>query len=89
MLTPPGSLILPIIDVAAGVTDQRWMEAAQFFLDQASKPAVVLRGAAASARAPKAAGKEIRFYIEPDEESGADGLIRQLWANGVFEDVLT
>jgi tetratricopeptide (TPR) repeat protein len=81
-------LILPIIELANGAADRHWMEAAQFFLDQASKPAVVLRGKGALERARAAAGKEIRFYIEPDERSGADGVIRQLWANGVFEGLL-
>ena len=81
-------LILPIIDSSSGTTDPHWMKAAQFFLDHAAKPSVVLRGPAASERARKAAGKEIRFYIEPDEGSGAEGLIRQLCTNAVFEDLL-
>jgi hypothetical protein len=81
-------LILPIIEAAAGCSEQHWMEAAQFFLERVAKPSVVLRGSAASGRARAAAGQEIRFYIEPDERSGDRGLIRQLWANGVFEDLL-
>ena len=44
-------LILPIIDPAAGRSDQHWMEAAQFFLERVAKPSVVLRGSAASGRA--------------------------------------
>jgi tetratricopeptide (TPR) repeat protein len=81
-------LILPIIDASAEVTDPHWMKAAQFFLDNAAKPSVVLRGSATSERAREAAGKEIRFYIEPDEGLGAEGLIRQLCTNAVFEDLL-
>jgi len=81
-------LILPIIDPAAGTADRYWMEAAQFFLERVAKPSIVLRGSAASERARRAAGREIRFYIEPDEQSGARGLIRQLWMNSAFEDLL-
>jgi hypothetical protein len=72
-------LILPIVDPVAGTADREWMEAAQFFLDRVAKPSVLFRGSAASERARAAAGQEIRFYIEPDEGSGAQGLIRQLW----------
>jgi tetratricopeptide (TPR) repeat protein len=81
-------LILPIIDPVADNSELHWMQAAQLFLDHVAKPSVVLRGPAASERAREAAGKEIRFYIEPDERSGAEGLIRQLWMNSVFEDLL-
>jgi tetratricopeptide (TPR) repeat protein len=81
-------LILPIIDPAAGTADRHWIKAAQLLLDDAARPSVLLRGSAASERARKAAGKEIRFYIEPEEGSGAEGLIRQLWTNAVFEDLL-
>ena len=80
--------ILPILEPAAGTADAEWMRAAQFFLSRSAKPSVLLRGPAALERARKAAGREIRFYIEPDPQSGADGLIRQLWVNGVFEDLL-
>jgi len=80
--------ILPILEPAAGTTDADWVRAAQFFLASSAKPSVLLRGPAALERARRAAGQEIRFYVEPDPESGADGLIRQLWINGVFEDLL-
>jgi tetratricopeptide (TPR) repeat protein len=80
--------ILPILEPAAGTADADWMRAAQFFLASSAKPSVLLREPAALERARKAAGQEIRFYIEPDRQSGADGLIRQLWINGVFEDLL-
>ncbi len=81
-------LILPILDPAAGTADRDWVRAAQFFLERVAKPAVVLRGWAASERVRAAAGQEIRFYIEPEERTGAKGLIRQLWMNSVFEDLL-
>jgi len=81
-------LILPIIDSAAGTSVSDWMRAAQFFLDRVAKPSVLLRGPAAAEQAREAAGREIRFYIEPEEKSGAEGQTRQLWVNGVFEDLL-
>jgi tetratricopeptide (TPR) repeat protein len=81
-------LILPVIEAAAGGSDQHWTEAAEFFLERVAKPSVVLRGSEASGRARAAAGQEIRFYVVPDERSGTRGVIRQLWANKVFEDVL-
>ena len=80
--------ILPILEPEADTADADWMRAAQFFLASSAKPCVLLRGPAALERAREAAGQEIRFYIEPDPQSGADGLMRQLWINGVFEDLL-
>jgi len=80
--------ILPILEPAAGTAGADWIRAAQFFLARSAKPSVLLRGPAALERAREAAGQEIRFYIEPDPEAGADGPIRQLWINGVFEDLL-
>ncbi len=80
--------ILPILEPEAGTADADWLRAARFFLARSAKPSVLLRGASALERARQAAGQEIRFYIEPDPQSGADGVIRQLWINGVFEDLL-
>jgi tetratricopeptide (TPR) repeat protein len=80
--------ILPIIDPEPGTADPAWIRAAQFFLERVAKPSVLLRGSAACERARSAAGREIRFYVEPDQGSGARGLIRQLWMNSVFEDLL-
>jgi tetratricopeptide (TPR) repeat protein len=80
--------ILPILEPAPGAADADWIRAARFFLASSAKPSVLLRGPAALERAREAAGQEIRFYIEPDPRSGAEGLIRQLWINGVFEDLL-
>jgi tetratricopeptide (TPR) repeat protein len=80
--------ILPILDPEAGTADRDWMRAADFFLERAAKPSVVLRGAGAFERARQAVGQEIRFYVEPDPRSGARGLIRQLWINRVFENLL-
>jgi tetratricopeptide (TPR) repeat protein len=77
--------ILPILEPEA---DADWIRAAEFFLAASAKPSVLLRGPAALERAREAAGREIRFYIEPDPRSGADGLLRQLWINSVFEDLL-
>jgi tetratricopeptide (TPR) repeat protein len=81
-------LLLPVIDSVAGTADDHWMRVAQIFLDQVAKPSVVLRGSGASGTAQEAAGKEIRFYIEPNQGSGAEGVLRQLWKNKVFEDLL-
>jgi tetratricopeptide (TPR) repeat protein len=81
-------LILPIIDPVAGTSVSDWLRAAQFFLERVAKPSVLLRGPAAAETAREAAGREIRFYIEPEQGSGAEGLTRQLWVNGVFEDLL-
>jgi tetratricopeptide (TPR) repeat protein len=81
-------LILPILELAAGTADAHWIRAAQFFLAGLAKPTVVLRGSAAPERARAAAGQEIRLYIEPDEQSGTRGLVRQLWMNRIFEDLL-
>ena len=53
-------VILPIIDAAAGTADRHWMQAAQFFLERAARPAVVLRGSAASERAPDRFGETIQ-----------------------------
>jgi tetratricopeptide (TPR) repeat protein len=80
--------VLPILDPAAGTADAEWIRAAQFFLERVAKPSVLLRGPDASERARSAAGQEIRLYLEPDRSSGAEGLIRQLWINSVFEDLL-
>jgi len=81
-------LILPILDPAADTSNAHWIRAAQFFLADLAKPSVVLRGSAALEKARAAAGQEIRLYVEPDEQSGTDGLIRQLWMNRIFEDLL-
>jgi len=81
-------LILPILEPAADTADAHWIRAAQFFLADLAKPSVVLRGSDAPEKARAAAGQEIRLYIEPDERSGTDGLLRQLWMNRIFEDVL-
>jgi len=81
-------LLLPVIDAAAESAGDPWMRVAQTFLDHVAKPAVVLRGPGAREKAEAAAGKEIRFYIEPDTGSGAEGVLRQLWMNKVFEDLL-
>ena len=80
--------ILPIIDPEPGTPDPAWIRAAQFFLERVANPSVVLRGSTACERARSAAGREIRFYIDPEPGSGARGLIRQLWMNGVFEVLL-
>jgi len=80
--------ILPILDPEPGTADLNWIRAAEFFLERVAKPSVVLRGPAAAEKAESAAGQEIRFYLEPDQSSGAEGVIRQLWINGVFEDLL-
>ena len=81
-------LLLPIIDSVAGTPDGHWIRVAKVFLDQVAKPSVVLRGSGASEKAQEAAGKEIRFYVEPNQGSGAEGVLRQLWRNKVFEDLL-
>jgi tetratricopeptide (TPR) repeat protein len=81
-------LILPIIEPAVSTADGRWMQAVQFFHASVAKPSVVLRGPAALEKAQRSAGQEVRFYIERDEQSGARGLIRQLWMNNIFEDLL-
>jgi tetratricopeptide (TPR) repeat protein len=81
-------LLLPVIDSVTGTADDHWMRVAQIFLDHVAKPSVVLRGSGASGKAQEAAGKEIRFYIEPNQGSGAEGVLHQLWKNKVFEDLL-
>jgi tetratricopeptide (TPR) repeat protein len=81
-------LILPILEPAAGTADEHWIQAAQFFRVNFAKPSVVLRGSRALGKAREAAGQGIRFYLEPDETSGPGGVVRQLWMNHVFEDLL-
>jgi tetratricopeptide (TPR) repeat protein len=81
-------LILPIIEPATDTPDAHWVQAARFFRAGFAKPSVLLRGSAAAARPREAPGEEIRFYIEPDERSGVDGLVRQLWMSHIFENVL-
>jgi tetratricopeptide (TPR) repeat protein len=80
--------ILPILDPAVGTADSDWIRAAQFFLERVAKPCVLLRERDAGQRALGVAGQEIRFYIEPDQLSDGEVLIRQLWVNSVFEDLL-
>jgi tetratricopeptide (TPR) repeat protein len=81
-------LILPILEAAVGAADLQWIRAARFFHASVAKPSVVLRGPDALQRTRQAVDQEIRFYIEPDEQSGTEGLIHQLWMNNIFEEIL-
>jgi len=81
-------VILPIIEPDPGEPDESWIRAADYFRSRLAKPSVLLRGPGALAMAQASAGREVRFYIENDVRSGADGVIRQLWRNQVFEDLL-
>jgi tetratricopeptide (TPR) repeat protein len=81
-------LILPIIAPAASESSEVWLTAARFFGAHLAKPSVFLSGPGALDEARRGVGREIRFYVEPDREVGTAGIIRQLWRNHVFEELL-
>jgi tetratricopeptide (TPR) repeat protein len=81
-------LILPIIAPTPGESSEVWLTAARYFGAHFAKPSVFLRGPGALDEARRGACREIRFYVEPDMHSGTVGVIRQLWRNQVFEELL-
>ena len=80
--------ILPIIEPEPGTADGDWLQAAQHCHARLAHPSVLLRGPAALQRARSAAGQGIRFYLESAVDSGAVGMLRQLWKGRIFEDLL-
>ena len=81
-------VLLPIIEPEPGTADGDWLQAAQHCHARLAHPSVLLRGPAALQRARSAAGQGIRFYLESAVDSGAVGMLRQLWKGRIFEDLL-
>jgi tetratricopeptide (TPR) repeat protein len=81
-------LLLPIIAPASEENGETWLAAARYFAAHLAKPSVFLSGPGALHEARRGAGHEIRFYVGPEVHPGAAGIIRQLWRNQVFEELL-